>query len=194
MPSFTVIPHEYNGHVLQQRPGDGYFNATLICKAAGRRFNHYKDQSSTSEYLQALSADTGIPATGLIQIRSGGRPELQGTWVHPDVATHLAQWCSPEFAILVSRLVRSWWIDQVHPASESDVRGGGAAELPEPRQLPLPTPDPAPVSTLAHPSAQLGDCLALLEVAQSMAGRRPALAKLLDVALRNLRELEVAAG
>ena len=33
---------------------------------------------------------------------------MQGTWVHPQVATHLAQWLSPKFAVLVSRWVVDW--------------------------------------------------------------------------------------
>jgi hypothetical protein len=50
----------------------------------------------------------GFPISGLIVTLKGGRPEEQGTWVHPDVAIHLAQWCSPKFAVAVSRWVREW--------------------------------------------------------------------------------------
>ena len=37
----------------------------------------------------------------------GGKfDEQHGTWVHPDVAILLAQWCSPKFAVRVSQWVR----------------------------------------------------------------------------------------
>lgn len=50
----------------------------------------------------------GIPATRLILSISGGTPHLQGTWVHPQVAVHLAQWLSPRFSVLVTRWVTDW--------------------------------------------------------------------------------------
>jgi hypothetical protein len=39
-------------------------------------------------------------------IRKGGNRATQGTWVHPDIAIHLAQWCNPRFAVQVSKWVR----------------------------------------------------------------------------------------
>lgn len=59
-------------------------------------------------FFQALSSDIGIPISELIQIIRGGFPELQGTWVHPDITIHLAQWLSPKFAVKVFRWVREW--------------------------------------------------------------------------------------
>lgn len=58
--------------------------------------------------MDALSAEVGIPTSGLVQSISGGVPAEQGTWVHPQVATHLAQWASPRFAVLVSKWVLEW--------------------------------------------------------------------------------------
>jgi hypothetical protein len=48
----------------------------------------------------------GIPITELVQSIRGGTPELQGTWVHPQVAIALAQWLSPEFAVKVTKWER----------------------------------------------------------------------------------------
>jgi hypothetical protein len=79
-----------------------------MCKAAGKRFNNYSQLSSTNAYLVELSSVTGIPVTGLVQQIRGGVPELQGTWVHPYVAVHLAQWLSPKFAVQVSKWVYDW--------------------------------------------------------------------------------------
>jgi hypothetical protein len=74
----------------------------------GRLFADYRRLSSTQEFLNELAAVAGIPATELVVTIQGGIPARQGTWVHPDVAVNLAQWCSPKFAVAVSRFVREW--------------------------------------------------------------------------------------
>ena len=43
-----------------------------------------------------------------MQVIQGGTPELQGTWVHPQVAVHLAQWLSPAFAVKVTLWIIEW--------------------------------------------------------------------------------------
>lgn len=103
-----LIPHDYRGEIIDQRARDGYVNATAMCKAAGKLFGHYNESEKTKEFVKELSADIGMPISDLIQAVKGGPPELQGTWVHPQVATHLAQWASPRFAVLVSRWVLEW--------------------------------------------------------------------------------------
>lgn len=79
-----------------------------MCRAANKQINDYTRLKTTPQYLGALSSETGIPVSGLIQSVKGGQPELQGTWVHPQVAIHLAQWLSPEFAVRVTRWVFEW--------------------------------------------------------------------------------------
>lgn len=91
-----------------QRVTDGYINATGICKASGKEFYDYTRTKSTQEFIEALSADTGIPGSALIQQVKGGIPGMQGTWVHPQVAINLAQWASPKFAVAVSKWVFEW--------------------------------------------------------------------------------------
>ena len=85
--------------------GDGYVNATELCKAGGKQLGHYRENNQTKAYVQALESDVGIPMSKLFQIKKGGNAESQGTWVHPQVATHLAQWISPEFAVQVNKWV-----------------------------------------------------------------------------------------
>jgi hypothetical protein len=53
--------HDVNGLIVPQRQEDGYVNATKLCKAAHKQFGDYKRLESTKEYLEALSADMGIP-------------------------------------------------------------------------------------------------------------------------------------
>ena len=103
-----VIRHEVRNELIDQRAVDGYINATAMCQAAGRPWSRYRDTGPTKRFVDALSTDIGIPISELIQTLIGGTPELQGTWVHPQVAIHLAQWLSPEFAVQVSRWVFEW--------------------------------------------------------------------------------------
>ncbi|MYD31042.1 MAG: KilA-N domain-containing protein [Nitrospira sp. SB0661_bin_20] len=106
---FSFIEHQIHGSVIPQRPRDGYVNATRLCKTAGKFFNNYHQNKQTKDYLVALFTDTGIPVSGLVQIIKGGNDKLeQGTWVHPQVAIHLAQWLSPEFAVQVTKWIFEW--------------------------------------------------------------------------------------
>lgn len=127
-----LIQHEFNSITVNQRQHDGYINATAACKANGKLFADYQRLDSTQAFLDELSATIGIPVsvmgnpitgnsvTGkshngdsenapcLVYVRQGGTPALQGTWVHPQVAIHLAQWLSPKFAVAVSQWVFDW--------------------------------------------------------------------------------------
>jgi hypothetical protein len=106
--SLSLISHTVNEIDVPQRSTDGYINATDMCNAAGKRFNDYTRLGSTAEFISELSSVTGIPATELMSATQGGNPNLQGSWVHPDIAIHLGQWLSPKFAVMVSKWVREW--------------------------------------------------------------------------------------
>jgi hypothetical protein len=88
--------------VKAKRARDGYINATAMCKAAGRPWSRYWEAQPSRDFAAALSSSLGISIKELIQSVTGPQG---GTWVHPQVATHLAQWLSPEFAVLVSKWV-----------------------------------------------------------------------------------------
>jgi hypothetical protein len=119
-----------------------------MCKAVNREFKHYNENSGTKASIAALSAEVGIPTSELIQSLRGCVPELQGTWVRPRVAMHLAQWASPEFAVVVSGWV---W----------DIVSGEKATL-RPR-----FDDAAFVSALASPANTADRLSARLEAMES---------------------------
>ncbi|SMC39536.1 KilA-N domain-containing protein [Papillibacter cinnamivorans] len=102
------INREAENVLIFQRVTDGYINATAMCKAAGKQMKEYNRLSTTGPFLQELSAATGIPTERLTVSISGGVPQQQGTWVHPQVAVHLAQWLSPKFSVLVTQWVTEW--------------------------------------------------------------------------------------
>lgn len=106
-PNFQIglplVQYEIEHEIIYQRVKDGYINATAMCKAAEKLFGHYNSVKAHQEFFAELSADIGIPISELIQAIKGGDPQLQGTWVHPQLAIHLAQWLSPKFAVRVSK-------------------------------------------------------------------------------------------
>ena len=96
-----------------------------MCKSEGKIFKDYVRMSETKAFIAALlediqkgnsplgenkglTSDMGIPISGLVHTIKGGKSNLQGTWIHPDLAVNLAQWLSPKFAVWVSRLVNKW--------------------------------------------------------------------------------------
>ena len=110
----SLITHKLDGELISQRPKDGYINATALCKVAGKLYGDYSRLGTTKNFLKELSSDMGIPISALIQsLKGGGKPELQGTWVHPQVAINLAQWLSPKFAVQVSKWVFEWTTGQI---------------------------------------------------------------------------------
>jgi hypothetical protein len=114
--SLALIPHKVGAEIISLRAKDGYVNATAMCKAANKMWADYRRLRTTEEFLAELESDMGIPISELIQSLKGGNPELQGTWVHPQVAIHLAQWLSPRFAVMVSRWVYEWVMDRAPDA------------------------------------------------------------------------------
>jgi hypothetical protein len=129
-----IIPREYQGNKIRQRE-DNYISATDMCKANGKLFAGWYRLESTKEYLEALSSVMQIPTSAenqgfqaLVEIKKGGNPELQGTWVHRKVAIRLAQWLSPMFAIQVDTWVEELLLhgytstDQAKPAGNAYTR------------------------------------------------------------------------
>lgn len=106
--SLGLIEYPVQDDLIHQRIKDGYVNATAMCRVAGKKINDYARLQSTNDFLDVLSSETGIPVSELVESVRGGVPELQGTWVHPQVAINLAQWLSPLFAVKVSKLVFDW--------------------------------------------------------------------------------------
>jgi hypothetical protein len=99
-----------NGITIQSRE-DGMINATQMCKAGGKEFSNWYKSSSTKELIetlekQAINSDLPNGRSELIDIKKGGDYQLQGSWIHPDLAVQLAQWISPNFALQVSRWTR----------------------------------------------------------------------------------------
>ena len=103
-PLGVYLTRVFNGHTIHQRPSTGYIHATAMCNVkAGKTMDHYMTNKSTRAFLEALSVITGIPVKSLVESRIGGSGSNMGTWIHPEVAIHLAMWLDAHFAVQVIR-------------------------------------------------------------------------------------------
>lgn len=132
----TVVG-QINGVDIEQRSTDGFINATAMCVAHDKKINAWFCTQDTLELFIALASDldpgfnyqnsgnldvSKLSATkyseifvGLIISRSGSPQTGGGTWLHPDLAIQLAQWCNKPFALQVSRWVREWMTSAYNP-------------------------------------------------------------------------------
>ena len=106
--SSNLTFHSANDQPIGQRAADGYINATALCKAAGKRWDNYRKHEGFQPFIEALGQSLNLSDRELIQSKKGGTASQQGTWVHPQVAVHLAMWLSPDFSVLVTQWVVRW--------------------------------------------------------------------------------------
>jgi hypothetical protein len=121
-----------NGVQVEQRFRDGYIDATAMCAAHERDVSDWLALDSTLRLVEALayrcrigiktgisrfSARTRVSAlySSLVMVRRGSPDNGGGTWIHPKLAVHLAQWCNPEFALLVSDWIEEWFVTNKSP-------------------------------------------------------------------------------
>ncbi len=115
----SLIEHELNGVVIEQRSLDGYLNATKLAKAYEIETDIRKDvrdwliTERAKSYIERLSAKTGIPVLDLVQVKKGGN--APGTWLHPKLATPFGTWLSVEYEFQVSEWIELWMTTGQNP-------------------------------------------------------------------------------
>ncbi|NER25827.1 MAG: KilA-N domain-containing protein [Symploca sp. SIO1C2] len=135
---------EVNGVIVEQRMPDGFIDGTAMCSAYSRDLTQWFRTKDTLDLFCALAIDLGIDFNpvdlqdldvtklsaskyvklfpDLVYSRRGSPGTGGGTWLHPDLAIQLAQWCNKLFAIQVSRWVREWMTSAYNPVSfEADM-------------------------------------------------------------------------
>jgi KilA-N domain len=80
-----------------------YANLNDIAKLFGKRVDNWMRLDQTTSLLREFSEDPSYKGTQAIYTKEG---RSGGTWAHPDIAIQFAQWCSPGFALWVSRQIR----------------------------------------------------------------------------------------
>lgn len=111
------IVHSFNNSKIHQRVSDGYINLNQMADATGKRIDNWTRLQETTSLLSEFQSDPlyqGVQPLITIEGRTGG------TWAHPDIAIQFAQWCSPAFALQVSRWVRQWMTTGRNPLADID--------------------------------------------------------------------------
>lgn len=105
--SLSLISHTVEKSIIQQRASDGFINATQLCEVAGKRWYNYVKEENTGHFLRKLADQLKMKVSDLHpEVTEGStKPHV---WVHPQVAIHLAQWLSADFAVKVSSWVYDW--------------------------------------------------------------------------------------
>lgn len=132
------IPHDVNGVKVEQRVADGFINGTAMCKAyPGKEIKFWLQNRETLNFFIALSDRLGVKSyvgklpdldsvrlsakeyadifPHLIVSRRGSPENGGGTWVHPNTAVFLAQYCDTAFAVEVSFWVLEWFSTGKNP-------------------------------------------------------------------------------
>lgn len=99
----STVSQSFGGVTIIVREKDGFVNATQMCKDSGKRFGHWIETNMAHEIMHELSVNIGIPMFKLVEVKQGRNG---GSWIHPDLAIQLAQWCMPNFALRVSKWIR----------------------------------------------------------------------------------------
>lgn len=125
------ISHYVNNVNVEQRVKDGFVNATAMCVAHRKKLDSWFRTIDTLELFLALDntinntnlkySDLSISSLQeltatryakrfpkLIIVKRGSPNNGGGTWLHPDLALQLAQWCNKKFALQVSKWIREW--------------------------------------------------------------------------------------
>jgi hypothetical protein len=86
-------PLVLNGITIEVDPDTFMVNATMMCKAAGKRWVDYYDNNKTKSYIQYIETKVRIRTFDLIRSKPGHNG---GTMVHRLIAYDLASWLSQD--------------------------------------------------------------------------------------------------
>lgn len=119
----NVSIYNYNGSDITFLNDENVMvNATQMAKNFGnsKRPQFWLNSQQSEEYINALSVARNLATADLVQIRQGGNPQLQGTWMHQDVALEFARWLSPAFAIWTNDRIKELLTTGVTTVSNDD--------------------------------------------------------------------------
>ena len=84
------------------RKKDGWINVAELCKQAGKHFKHWLANKAAKEMIAMFESEVGI-SSALDRVHKG-LYRTRGTYAHPELAVHIAAWCSFKFAMMVSKV------------------------------------------------------------------------------------------
>ena len=81
-------------------------NATQMAKPFGLTPKDWLRTQQAKDLLNAAASRQKCLTADLLEVRQGGTPEKQGTWMHEDIALMFAQWLSPDFYFACNNLLK----------------------------------------------------------------------------------------
>lgn len=114
----------YNGSSISFFNGKNVMvNATEMAKVFGKRPVDWLQNQSTIEFINAItevrkSTSADFQAVSVVK---GGNSQMQGTWMHEDVALEFARWLSPTFAIWCNDRIKELLTQGVTTINDDDV-------------------------------------------------------------------------
>lgn len=104
--NLQLVEIDHHKFAVELQNGNMSINLTQMAQPFGRSkrpLNWLKTQESI-DYLNALSVATKIATDDLLRVKQGG--QNQGTWCTDYcIAMRFAQWLSPDFSIMVDKLL-----------------------------------------------------------------------------------------
>jgi hypothetical protein len=74
----------WKGSTFEQRDEDDFVCLTQMATIFNKKVNHWLDTNNSKAYIEAVSSETGIPASQLLVSLKGNSGNFeQGTWAHP---------------------------------------------------------------------------------------------------------------
>jgi hypothetical protein len=110
---------KYSDFEIIIRKSDGYINATKLCKDAGK---FIEDWMFNLENKQLISEITKL---GTVENMTDtviiGDLSIRGIYVHPDLILAIAIWCSTEYYLRVSAIMKNYHLDEMRKINDQTV-------------------------------------------------------------------------
>ena len=104
------------------RKKDGYVNISKLIQDAKREYKTWRRSKKTEEYIREVAKFTNLDPSDLLQLVSAGRSEIgclvSGTYGHPDLVIHAAQWCSAKFHLRTTHILQRHFNDEAEEERE----------------------------------------------------------------------------
>lgn len=107
----TLVLEDGTDFLIPMRE-DGYIHANKLCNPVKKQPSAWRKLVATKELIEKLEVKLSSEAKSKgnikpIEIYKGNNGTYtRGTWIHPDLGFNLAQWCSPSFALQVSKWIK----------------------------------------------------------------------------------------
>ena len=100
-----------NVHVIEDT-SNSYINATKMCAMYGQtkkgQPKHFTDWKYTNkQFIVSIESMLHLSKEQSMYSIINGRDSIKGTYIHRDLAMHLAMWCSVEFGFKVYKMIHA---------------------------------------------------------------------------------------